>query len=36
MFLISRVHQRVLSEIVREYFRAAVYAITSGRHDNVV
>ena len=36
LFLISRVHERVLSEIVREYFRAAVSAITSGRHDNVV
>ena len=35
-FLISRVHERVLSEIVREYFRAAVSAINSGRHDNVV
>ena len=36
MFLIPRVHERVLSEIVREYFRAAVSAINSGRHDNVV
>ena len=36
MFLISRVHKHVLLEIVREYFRAAVSAVNSGRHDNLV